>query len=63
MNDGQVLQQISAACALFLQHHGSIQCEVTGDGKPSSDILQGRHEVPCDLIYRNDDENDGLMCC
>ena len=46
-----VPQLISAAYVLFLQHHGSIQCEITGDRKPPSDLPQGGLEVPCDLIF------------
>ena len=38
---GHVPQKISATCALFLQHQGSIQCEVTGDRRHSSDLPQG----------------------
>ena len=37
---GHVPRRISAACALFLQHHGSIRCEITGDRRYSSDLLQ-----------------------
>ena len=48
---GHVPRRISAACALFLQHHGSIRCEVTGDRRYSSDLPQGGLEVPCDLIF------------
>ena len=46
---GHVPQRISAACALFLQHHGLIRCEVTGDRRHFSDLPQGGLEVPCDL--------------
>ena len=51
---GHVPRRISAACALFLQHHGSIRCEVTGDRRHSSDLPQGGLEVPWDLIFEGE---------
>ena len=51
---GHVLRKISAACALFLQHHGLIRCEVTGDRRYSKDLLQGGLEIPCDLIFEGE---------
>ena len=54
VNSGHVPRRISAACALFLQHHGSIRCEVTGGRKHSSDLSQWGLEVPCDLIFEGE---------
>ena len=51
---GHMPRKISAACALFLQHRGSIQCEVTGDRRHSSDLPQGGLEVPCELIFEGE---------
>ena len=51
---GHMPRRISAACALFLQHHRSIRCEVTGDRRHSSDLSQGGLEVPCDLIFEGE---------
>ena len=51
---GHVPRRISAACALFLQHSGSIRCEVTGDRRYSSDLPQGGLEVPCELIFEGE---------
>ena len=53
---GHVPQKISAACALFLQHHESIRCKVTGDRRYSSDLPQGGLEVPCDLNFEGEKE-------
>ena len=39
---GHVPRRISAVCALFLQHHGSIRCEVTGDRRHSSNLRTTR---------------------
>jgi len=44
---GHVPRKISAACSLFLRHHGSITCQVTGRRQFSRDLPQGGLEIPC----------------
>ena len=49
---GHVPQEISAVCSLFLDHHGTIACEVIGSRQFSTDLPQGGLEIPCKLTFR-----------
>ena len=49
---GHVPRKISAACALFLERDGSIDCVVTGEHCYSRDLPQGGLEVPCLLKFK-----------
>ena len=44
---GHVPRKISRICWYFIQHRGSILCEVTGNRQYSSDLHQGGLDVPC----------------
>ena len=48
---GRVPRRISAACSLFLQRSGNIDCTITGARHHSSDLPQGGLEVPCTLRF------------
>lgn len=54
---GHVPKIISAACFLFLRRGGSIQCEVTGDRRYSTDLPQGGMELPCILRFQGPKED------
>jgi hypothetical protein len=49
---GHVPREISALCSLFLEHQGTISCEVTGNRMYSKDLPQGGLEIPCKLCFR-----------
>ena len=49
---GHVPRKISVICSLFLCRNGTIHCKVTGSRRHSSDIAQGRLEIPCQLFLR-----------
>ena len=51
---GHVPRRISAACNLFLQRSGNIECTVTAARRYSSDLPQGGLEVPCQLRFSGD---------
>ena len=51
---GHVPRRISAACCLFLQQSRNIECTITGERRYSSDLPQGRLEVPCTLRFSGD---------
>ncbi len=44
---GHVPRKISAACLLFLQRFGHINCIITGSRRYSEDLPQGGLEIPC----------------
>ncbi len=44
---GHVPRKISAACSLFLQRFGHINCIITGSRRYSEDLPQGGLEIPC----------------
>ena len=48
---GHIPRKISSICSLFLRQSGSIICYVTGNRQYSSDLPQGRLEVPCVLTF------------
>ena len=44
----------SAACSLFLQQSGNVECVITEARSYSSDLLQSRLEMPCTLCFTGD---------
>jgi len=46
-----VPRRISAACCLFLQRSGVINCEITGARRYSADLVQGGLEIPCKYTF------------
>ena len=62
---GNLLQQISAACSLFLRWSGTIVCKVTGLGRASADLPKGslkafvRCSIPGKAKYWN--KTDPIM--
>ena len=48
---GHVPRRISAICSLFIRRGGDIRCQVTGDRRYSSDLLQGGLEIPAVLFF------------
>ena len=48
---GNLLQQISAACSLFLSWSGTIECEVTGSRRASAVQSKGSLKVLCTLQH------------
>jgi hypothetical protein len=55
---GHLPRKITRLCCLFLRHGGTINCEVSGKRRYSSDLVQGGLEVPCKLFFSGD---TGLM--
>ena len=51
---GHMPKKISAACSLFLQNRGSIECTVTGSWWYSRDLVKGGLEVPCKLTFKGE---------
>ena len=51
---GHVPKRILAACSLFLQQSGNIECTITGTRRYSSNLPQGGLEVPCTLRFSGD---------
>ena len=47
---GQVPGRISTACSLFLLQSGNLKCKITGARCYSSNLPQGKLEVPCTLL-------------
>ena len=56
MKDGMVVghipRKISSICSLYLRRGGLIICRVTGSRRYSEDLIQGRLEIPCVLIFK-----------
>ena len=48
---GHVPRCISAICSLFIRRGGDIRCQVSGDRRYSSDLLQGGLEIPAVLFF------------
>ena len=48
---GHVPKKISAVCYMFIQHGGSISCQVTGSRRYSYDLPQGGVELTCCLTF------------
>ena len=46
---GHLPKKISTICSLFLSKGGTISCQVSGNRRYSSDLIQGGLEVPCIL--------------
>ena len=51
---GHMPRKLSAACSLFLDLGGTVDCVITGPRQYSSDLLQGGLEVPCKLIFKGE---------
>ena len=56
---GHVPRRISAICSLFIRRGGDIRCQVTGDRRYSSDLLQGGFEIPVVLFFTAAKINEG----
>ena len=48
---GHLPKKISKICLLFLRRRGSIRCRVTGSRRSSADLMQGRMEIWCVLLF------------
>ena len=48
---GHVPREISTVCSLFLDHQGTISCEIIGWQKYSEVLPQGGLEIPCKLCF------------
>ena len=55
---GHVPRHISTVCHFFLRRNGNIICQVTGKRSYSSDLVQGRLEIPCTFTFSGTDCND-----
>ena len=51
---GHIPRIISAACSVFIQKGGSIDCTITGSRRFSVNLPQGGLEVPCFLKFSGD---------
>ena len=51
---GHIPRIISAACSVFIQRGGSIDCTITGSRRFSVDLPQEGLEIPCLLKFRGD---------
>ena len=51
---GHVPKKISSVCSLHLRRGRLIICCVTGSRRYSEDLIQGRLEIPCVLIFEGD---------
>jgi len=51
---GHVPRKISAACSLFLRHHGCITCQVTRWRQLSRDLPQHGLKIPCQLTFQGE---------
>ena len=54
---GHLPKKISTLCSLFLRRGGSISCEVTGSRRYSRDLEQGGLEIPCDLLFKGNEQD------
>lgn len=52
---GHVPRNISAVCYLFIRRIGTIVCQVTGNRRYSSDLVQGGLEIPCRYTFSCED--------
>ncbi len=52
---GHIPKNISLLCSLFLRRGGSITCEVSGQRRRSTDLVQGGLEIPCKLILTGEE--------
>ena len=55
---GHVPQVIFPICSIFLRRSGNINCRVTGNRQYSSDLPQGRLELPCILTFSIQDQRE-----
>ena len=49
---GHIPRRISAACSLFIERNGRINCRITGARQYSADLPQGGLEIPCELTLK-----------
>ena len=54
---GHLPKKISTLCSLFLRRGGSISCEVTDSRRYSRDLKQGGLEIPCDLLFKGNEQD------
>ena len=52
---GHVPRTISTACTFFIRRGGTIICQVTGQKRYSSDLVQGGLEIPCIYTFSGSD--------
>lgn len=52
---GHVPRVISAACSLFLERSGTINCRIIGSRRYSIDLPQGGLELPCQYTFQGDE--------
>ena len=56
---GHIPRRISAICSLFIRTGGDIHCQVSGDRRYSSDLLQGGLEIPAVLFFTAAKRDEG----
>jgi len=56
---GHIPRRISAICSLFIRRGGDINCQVTGNRRHSSYLLQGGFEITAVLIFIAAKNNEG----
>ena len=56
---GHIPRMISSICSIFIRRGGTIHCTVNGPRRYSSDLLQGRLEVPCILNFAAKEHKEG----
>ena len=49
---GHLPRKILAACAIFIDMGGRINCGVTGSRRYSEDLPQGGLEIPCKIFFQ-----------
>ena len=47
---------MSKLARFFVKHAGKITCDITGSKRHSSDLEQGRLEIPAKVIFQNSNE-------
>ena len=47
---------MSKLARFFVKHTGKITCDITGSKRHSSDLEQGRLEIPAKVIFQNSNE-------
>ena len=53
---GHLPKFMSKLAHIFVKHAGKIRCEITGSKRYSSDLEQGRLEIPAKVIFQNSNE-------
>ena len=59
---GHVPRAISAVCSLFLDHGGTITCDVIGNQQYSEDSTQGGLEIPGKLLVHGPSKYVAKVC-